>query len=73
MEIFQASCKGTQFVKDFQTLYGLKHMSFDLHITNRHAWDCVGRWGTFWAYTMYGLENSICNLMDLPNSKQAIG
>lgn len=59
MEIFQANCKVPQFVKDFQTLYGLERKSFNLHITGRHACDSVGRWGPFWAYTTYGFENSI--------------
>lgn len=50
IELFKARLKIEKFVKDFEKLYGLRNMSFNVHIL-LHACDTVSQWGPLWAYS----------------------
>ena len=71
MEIFEARQKIILFVKQFQTLYGLEHMTFNLH-KFLHACDCVANIGPFWAYSTYGFEDSNGKIQRMFNGNQCI-
>jgi len=71
MEIFEARQKIILFVKQFQTLYGLEHMTFNLH-KFLHACDCVANTGPFWAYSTYEFEDSNGKVQKMFNGNQSI-
>jgi len=44
------------FCKEFEVLYGLRHMSFNLHLL-RHLKQCVIQCGNLWVYICFDLED----------------
>nr|XP_042912670.1 uncharacterized protein LOC122272752 [Parasteatoda tepidariorum] len=44
-----------QFVKDFQKLYGVLHMNFNVHLL-LHLAKCVNVWGPLWLYSAFPFE-----------------
>lgn len=71
IELFKARQKIILFVKQFQILYGLEYMTFNLH-KFLHACDCAANIGPFWAYSTYGFEDSNGKLQRMYNWNQCI-
>ena len=51
-------------------LFGLKHMSFNLHHL-LHAYGCVADWGPLWAYSLY-YEGENGGILKMFNETQII-
>jgi hypothetical protein len=70
-DLFEAGIRSDTFYKNFETLYGLDNMSFNVHIS-KHAVDCASRWGPQWAYSTYGFEGANGGILNMFNGTQAI-
>ena len=53
-----------KFVKDFENLYGLRHMSFNIHLL-RHLGAVVRNLGPLWVTSCFGFEDLNGKLADL--------
>lgn len=71
MELYHAKSKLKLFVQQFEELYGLTNMSFNVHQL-LHAGDCVSRWGPLWGYSAYGFEDLYGKLMRMFNGTQKV-
>ena len=60
------------FVEQFEGLYGLINMTFNVHQL-LHAGDCVSHWGPLWGYSAYGFEDLYGKLMKMFNGTQKVG
>ncbi|XP_043460897.1 uncharacterized protein LOC122497697 isoform X1 [Leptopilina heterotoma] len=56
-----------QFVKDYQRLYGLRHMLFNVHILN-HLVQSVENWGPLWVFSALPFESLNKNIVDFVKS-----
>ncbi len=70
-DLFAATRRLNDFVKNFEGLYRESALSFNLHIL-LHACQCVSRWGPLWAYSAYGFEDCNGVLLNLFNGTQSI-
>ena len=68
-EFYRAKTNLELFVKDFERLYGVVHMSFNVHQL-LHACDSVRNWGPLWVTSAYGFENTNGVLIDMFNGTQ---
>lgn len=59
------------FVGDFATLYGLEHMSYNIHLL-QHLATSVREWGPLWGTSNFMFESSNGFLLDLFNGTQGI-
>lgn len=58
-----------KFVKDFENLYGLRHMSFNIHLL-RHLGAVVRNLGPLWVTSCFGFEDLNGKLADLAFGKK---
>ena len=70
-DLFRAGENLDSFVEQFQSLYGLRNMSSNIHLL-LHCVECVRRWGPLWAYSAYGFEHLNGNLLQMFNGTQAV-
>ena len=70
-DIFEADTLLNEFVNEFQLLYGLRNMSFNLHQL-LHCTDCVSRWGPLWVYSAYDFENLNGKLLQMYNGTRFV-
>jgi hypothetical protein len=70
-EVRQAIEQLEKFVEDFQRLYGIMNMTFNVHQL-LHLGQCVYQWGPLWVYSTYPFENNNGNLLEMINGTQAI-
>jgi hypothetical protein len=68
-EFYRAKTNLELFVKDFERLYGVVHMTFNVHQL-LHACDYVRNWGPLWVTSAYGFENTNGVLIDMFNGTQ---
>lgn len=59
------------FLKDFERLYGLKNMVYNVH-TLQHLADCVDHLGPLWAYSNFPFENNNGKLARYVNSPKSV-
>jgi len=62
----------TEFVKKFQTLYGLRHMSFNLHLL-LHLASCVEHLGPLWAISCFKFEDMNGRVLNLIHGTRHVG
>ena len=72
VELYEAKKKLKLFVEQFEGLYGLINMTFNVHQL-LHAGDCVSHWGPLWGYSAYGFEDLYGKLMKMFNGTQKVG
>lgn len=60
-----------KFVEDFERLYGIVNMTFNVHQL-LHLGECVYRWGPLWVYSTYTFEDNNGNLLKMFNGTQAV-
>ena len=60
-----------QFVSEFETLYGLRNVSFNVHLC-RHLTDSVRAWGPLWAHSAFVYEAFNAKLLNMIKSTQAV-
>ena len=70
-DIFEADRLLNEFVNEFQLLYGIRNMSFNLHQL-LHCTDCVSRWGPLWVYSAYDFENLNGKLLQMYNGTRFV-
>ena len=61
----------TQFVIDFETLYGLNNLSFNVHLC-LHLTSSVRAWGPLWAHSAFVYEAFNAKLLDMIKGTQAV-
>lgn len=71
MELFYATQDLIKFVQDFEKLYGICHMTFNVHLL-LHIPDTVRNWGPIWCYSAYSFESCNGLLLKLFNGTQAV-
>ncbi len=60
-----------KFVEDFERLYGIVNMTFNVHQL-LHLGQCVYQWGPLWVYSTYTFEDNNGNLLKMFNGTQAV-
>ena len=60
-----------QFVIDFETLYGLNNVSFNVHLC-LHLTSSVRAWGPMWAHSAFVYEAFNAKLLDMIKGTQAV-
>ena len=60
-----------KFVEDFELLYGIMNMTFNVHQL-LHLGKCVYQWDPLWVYSTYPFENNNGNLLEMINGTQAV-
>jgi hypothetical protein len=71
MDEFHSSTCINKFVKEFSVLYGLEHMSYNVHLLV-HLTDCVRNWGPLWCYSAYSFESANGLFLKLFHGTQAV-
>jgi len=61
----------TQFVIDFQSLYGLNNVSFNVHLC-LHLTSSVRAWGPLWAHSAFVFESFNGSLLNMIKGTQAV-
>ena len=70
-EVCEARTKLNRFVEQFQEIYKIENMSFNVHQL-LHACDCVIHWGPLWGFSAYGFEDMNGQLLNMFNGTQAV-
>lgn len=71
LELFYASQHLNEFVRNFETLYGRCHMTYNVHIL-LHLSDSVRNWGPLWCYSAYSFEGCNGFLLKLYHGTQSV-
>lgn len=70
-ELTTAHISVSTFHKQFQDLYGLRNMRYNLHLLN-HIAQCVLDWGPLWANSAFGYEDGNRMRMKLFHGTQGV-
>lgn len=70
-EITEANNLLTDFVKNFQILYGIHNMRFNVHLL-LHLGKCVSRCGPLWAYSAFPFEGGNRELLSFLNGTRYV-
>ena len=60
------------FVSNFEMLYGVEHMSYNVHLL-LHMADSVRDWGPIWCYSAYSFESANGLFLKLFHGTQSVG
>lgn len=70
-DLILARTKINFFVKEFEELYGTKHMRYNVH-TISHIPDCVANLGPLWVYSNFPFENNNGKLVSYVKSPKGV-